>query len=156
MSKIPSPELVAEAFLRTKTDNTWGITTTLPALQVNDSKGFPKDNWGGKNLWVTPRGYGTSIWHPLPLRSPFAVIVVWCKPFDKRRHWGSATDLAQSLLELGTDWYTNLALDMPYTGYKSVSLTSFRPTSDVRRIENDPQGLARVEFDVQLAYDIKS
>ncbi len=153
--KIPSPELVAEAFLRTKADDTWGITTTLPALQVNDGKGLPKDNWGGKKLWVTPRGYGTAVWRPVPIRETFAVIVIWCKPVDKRRQWGSAVDLGQELMDLGTDWYTSVALDMPYTGYRSVLLTSFLPTSDVRRIENDPQGLARVEFDVKLTYDIK-
>lgn len=152
--KTPSPQLVVEALLRTQMDATWGVTTTLPALEVLDQKRLPKDNWGGKQLWVTPRGYGTAVFRPVPVRNPFVVVVVWCKPFDRRRAWGEAEALAQQLIELGTDWTSNMTLGMPYSGYVNVSLSNFRPTSDVRRIQNDPQGLARVEFDAQLTYTI--
>ncbi len=154
--RIPTSELVTEAFLRSKMDDTYGVSTTLPVLQTLDQKGLPKDNWGGKVLWVTASGGIGGFFLPLPVRNKVVTITVWGKPTDKRRFWGSTLALGESLMELGTDWYTNLELNMPYPGYRSVVLSSFTPvTEDLRKIEGDPQGLARVEFDVLLTYDIK-
>lgn len=153
-AKIPSAELVTEAYLRTKVDATFGVTTTLPSLEVPDQKGLPKDNWGGKRLWVTPQGYGASTFIPLPSRKTILSVVVWGKPYDRRRHWGDASALCEQLIEYGMDWYSSIHLEMPYPNYRSVELTSFRPLSAGRRIEGDPQGLARIEFDVELFYSI--
>lgn len=152
--RIPSAELVTQAFLVTKQDSTFGVGTFVPALQVPDQKGLPKDNWGGKRLWVTPQGYGASTFIPLPDRKTVLTVIVWGKPYDRRRHWGDASALCEQLVEYGTDWYKSIHLDMPYSGYRSVELTSFRPLSNGRRIEGDPQGLARIEFDVELFYSI--
>ncbi len=151
--KIPSPQLVAEAFLKSLNPTTYGISTSLPKIEVLDGNNRPRDNWG-KDLWVTPKGYGTAVIRPVPIRGPFVYIQVWAKGKDERRRWGAAEALAQDLIELGTDWTTNLFLNMPYAGYRSVTISDFHPTSDVRRIENDPQGLARVEFDAQLNYTL--
>lgn len=154
--KIPTSDLVAQAFLMSKSDDSYGITTTLPALQVTDQKHLPKDNWSGKKMWVTPKGGIGGAFLPLPVKSRVVTIIVWAKPTDKRRQWGDALALGEALMAYGTDWYTNITLQMPYTGYRAVEFTSFTPvTEDLRRIENDPQGLARVEFDAVLTYNVK-
>ena len=154
--KIPTSELVCEAFLKRSMDTTYGVSTNLPVLQVLDQKELPKDNWGGKLLWVTPNGGRGGRFLPVPVQARVVTVIVWGKPTDKRRFWGNALSLGETLMALGTDWYSNIDLDMPYAGYYGVTMSSFTPvTKDLRKIENDPQGLARVEFDVVLTYDIK-
>ncbi len=154
--KTPPPDLVAEAFLKMQpqTDYEYGISTNLPALQVLDQKKAAKDNWSGKNIWITPVSFGSSFWSPLPRRTSVVTLVIWVKPTDRRRFWGTATSVAQDIYNLGTDWYSNVILTMPYPGYSNVKLTGFTPQGDPRRIEGDPQGLARVEIDVMLSYGI--
>ena len=154
--RIPSSELVAHSYLLTKIDDSFGVTTTLPTLEVPGATGLPVDNWGGKKLWVTPQGVGLSSFIPLPSRKPVVTIVVWGKPYDRRRHWGDTQALVEQLVSYGTDWYSSVHLEMPFIGYSSVELASFRPVSGGRRIEGDPQGLARIEFEVELYYSINS
>ncbi len=151
--KTPPAPLIAEAFLKTQMTTEYGVTTTLPALRVEDSKGAPKDNWGGKQVWVTPRGIGIGTVSG-KIRTAMVTVRVWAKPFDKRRFWGKAETIAEDLIALGEDWTTNMLLGIPYPGYVNVSVSSFSPIGYGRRIENDPQGLARVEFDAQLTYTI--
>lgn len=151
--RTPSPALVAESFLKANLVSgfDYGIGTTLPALTVADQKGLPKDNWG-KKIWVTPRGIGSTRWEPLPTREAAVTLIVWSKPYDKRRHWADAEALAEELFDLGLDWTSSVDLVIPYPGYKSTKISNFRPISGVRRIEGDPQELGRVEFDVQVNY----
>ena len=158
MAKIPSVALVLEALLKhvQESDAPYGISTNLPARTVTGSTGLPKDNWGHP-FWVTPRSYGASAgFRSVPVRSPIAVVTVWGLPTDAKRFWGSTENLALDLMELGTDWVTNVTLNMPYAGYRAVTISGFTPLSDApRRVEGDPTGLARVEFDVRLTYDTK-
>lgn len=158
MPKIPPPALVLEAYLKhmKDADSDYGVSTNLPARTVSDPRNLPKDNWGHP-FWVTPRSYGTSFgFRAVPVRSPIAVVVVWGLPTDAKRYWGNTENLALELMEYGTDWATNLSLNMPYAGYRAVTLSGFTPLSDSpRRVEGDPTGLARVEFDVRLTYDTK-
>lgn len=155
MAEYPSPELVCEAFFRlVQPDH--GVTTKLPPLTVEDATGKPKDNWGAKRLWITPRSYGVGRGHVVPQRSVIVRITVWGKPIDKPRHWGRTITLGQELISYTTDWYTSVNLEMPYAGYYPVEISSMRYVSDTRRVDNDPQGLARVEFDVEISYTIKT
>jgi hypothetical protein len=157
MARTPSPILVAETYLKSVLDAAmYGVSTTLPTLTVLDQKNLPKDNWNGKQTWITPRAIGTvTQTFTVPRRSPFLTITAWSKEGGgKNRNWARAEDACQEILELATDWYSSLYLEIPH-GYRPVNLVSFTAVSDVRRIEADPQGLARVEVDAILSYDLK-
>ncbi len=153
--KTPPPDLVSMSYLKmvAPVDANYGIGVKLPVLTTSDQKGLPKDNWSGKRLWVISKGIGNTRWEPLPTREVAITLIVWAKPYDKGdRHWGDAETLAEDLYDLGIDWTGSVDLTIPYSGYKPTKLSNFQPISGIRRIEGDPQGLGRVEFDVQLNY----
>lgn len=155
MTDYPSPELVGTAFLQL-TLPTYGISTTLPKLTVPDARGISKDNWGGKSTWITIRPAGGAPIPGLPMRNPVLRIHCWAKPSTPkdRTFWGLASKAAQDVISMATDWYSNVTLEMPFTGYHMVSLSNFGAVTDGKRIEDDPQGLAHYVVDVELTYTI--
>ncbi len=156
MSLNPSPELVMVAFLQSLTQfNDCGVTTILPKISTTDANGNLRDNWSGKTKWITVATINGNPVVGLRMRRAVVAINCWARP-DRpgsvKAPFGVANNVAELVYDATTDWYSNVIQEMPFTGYKSVSVSSLAPLTEPRRITNEESGLARYLLDVELVY----
>ncbi|MEV8033895.1 hypothetical protein [Streptomyces sp. NPDC086182] len=128
----PTPELVAEAWLKTVVGDR--VATTLP-----------KDNssWAASGFCTLVTAGGTPNLY-VPLREPVIGVDCWAvSPQSQKPPWNKAAALTEAILAACQDHRAIAQTVTLPTGYPAAQVLGAYVTGDPRRIPDDPSSYAR-------------
>lgn len=140
---LPTPEQVTVAWLQTvaQVDPT-KVATSLPA---------DASVWGSTGFWQVTV-VGGSLGLDTPLWAPVVAVDCWAAvPNSNRPPWGRAGSYAAAVLA-GTYSARQVGALSFGEEFHPVRVTTCRPLSMPRRVQQDEAGFARVQLDIELTY----
>ena len=135
-----SPELVAEAWLKTVVGDI--VATTLPKPSNDGTL-----SWAGTGFaTIVNAGGSPNIY--VPLRTPVTAVTCWAaNPGSQKPAWRKASNLAETILAACEDHpnVPKISLSLP-GNYPRVQVKSAYVTGEPRRIPDDPSSYARYDI----------